>query len=204
MKTQMLVLCVIVAAMFSSCSGLRIEKRHYSKGYYVDFNKGTNRDATVEKQTAKAEEKNQREESAIAPVPTVDVATAVAPVTDAPASTQTSKSESSNQPSVEEQSTTAIPNNQTVAGDENSVSPTQGETPGGSAPDDTMLILLVILAILLPPLAVYLAEGVTSRFWITLILCLLAGPFFFTPFAYVGGLWLIAVIIALLVVLGAI
>ncbi|HTF06046.1 MAG TPA: YqaE/Pmp3 family membrane protein [Bacteroidia bacterium] len=203
MKTQILVLCVIVAALFSSCSGLRIEKRHYSKGYYVDFNKGTDRDASVEKQTAKTEEKNQHEEPAISPAPTVDAVTA-APVTDAPVSAQTSKSESSNQPSVEEQSTTATPNDQTVAGDENSAVPNQGETPGGSAPDDTMLVLLVILAILLPPLAVYLAEGVTSRFWITLILCLLAGPFFFTPFAYVGGLWLIAVIIALLVVLGAI
>jgi len=43
--------------------------------------------------------------------------------------------------------------------------------------DDTELILLVILAILLPPLAVFLYEGATTNFWIDLILTL----FFFIP-----------------------
>jgi len=38
-------------------------------------------------------------------------------------------------------------------------------------------VLLVILAILLPPLAVYLLEGVTTNFWIDLILTL----FFWLP-----------------------
>jgi uncharacterized membrane protein YqaE (UPF0057 family) len=53
----------------------------------------------------------------------------------------------------------------------------------------TNTLLLVILAILLPPLAVYLHEGViNTRFWISLILTLL----FFVP----------GVIYALIVVLG--
>lgn len=53
----------------------------------------------------------------------------------------------------------------------------------------TNTLLLVILAILLPPLAVYLHEGViNSKFWISLILTLL----FFLP----------GVIYALIVVLG--
>ncbi|RYF79670.1 MAG: YqaE/Pmp3 family membrane protein [Chitinophagaceae bacterium] len=48
--------------------------------------------------------------------------------------------------------------------------------------------MLVILAILLPPLAVYLHEGTTNtRFWISLLLTLL--------------LWLPGVIYALIVVL---
>lgn len=56
---------------------------------------------------------------------------------------------------------------------------------------DTSLLLLVILAILLPPLAVYLKEGeINSRFWISLILTLL--------------FWIPGVIFALLVVLDAI
>jgi uncharacterized membrane protein YqaE (UPF0057 family) len=42
---------------------------------------------------------------------------------------------------------------------------------------DVSLIVLVILAILLPPLAVALKEGITSRFWISLLLTLL----FFLP-----------------------
>jgi uncharacterized membrane protein YqaE (UPF0057 family) len=58
----------------------------------------------------------------------------------------------------------------------------------GDAPSDNT-ILLVILALLLPPLAVYLHEGeINSKFWIDLVLTLL----FFIP----------GVIYALVVVLG--
>lgn len=62
---------------------------------------------------------------------------------------------------------------------------------------DANKILLVILAILLPPLAVYLHQGVINvKFWIALLLCLLA---IFTFF-----LWIIPVVYALLVVLDVI
>ena len=58
---------------------------------------------------------------------------------------------------------------------------------------DVELLLLVILAILLPPLAVFLKEGeINIKFWISLILSLLV--FLLWP------LWLIAVAYALLVV----
>ena len=58
----------------------------------------------------------------------------------------------------------------------------------GKAPSDDT-VLLVILAILLPPLAVYLHEGeVNTRFWISLVLTLL--------------FWLPGVIYALIIVLG--
>jgi uncharacterized membrane protein YqaE (UPF0057 family) len=57
--------------------------------------------------------------------------------------------------------------------------------------EETDQVLLAILAILLPPLAVYLKEGeVNSRFWISLILTLL--------------FWIPGVIFALLVVFDAI
>jgi len=60
--------------------------------------------------------------------------------------------------------------------------------PAGDASTNT--VLLVILALLLPPLAVYLHEGeINSKFWIDLILSLL----FFVP----------GVIYALIVVLGS-
>ena len=65
---------------------------------------------------------------------------------------------------------------------------------------DTNTLLLVVLAILLPPLAVYLYEEETNtKFWVTLLLFLLgiAGAVFFS--------WLLifaAVVYALLVVLG--
>lgn len=57
--------------------------------------------------------------------------------------------------------------------------------------NDERTILLVILAILLPPLAVYLYENaITTKFWISLILTLL--------------FWVPGVIYALLVVLGVV
>ncbi len=57
--------------------------------------------------------------------------------------------------------------------------------------EDEQTILLVILAILLPPLAVYLHEdAINTKFWISLVLSLL--------------FWIPGVIYALLVVLGAI
>jgi len=57
--------------------------------------------------------------------------------------------------------------------------------------DDEQTILLVILAILLPPLAVYLHENaINTKFWISLVLTLL--------------FWIPGVIYALLVVLGVI
>jgi len=59
----------------------------------------------------------------------------------------------------------------------------------GDAPSDNT-ILLVILALLLPPLAVYLHQGeINTKFWISLILTLL--------------FWIPGVIYALVVVLGA-
>ena len=66
---------------------------------------------------------------------------------------------------------------------------------------DTNTLILVVLAILLPPVAVYLYEQETNtKFWITLLLFLLgiAGAVFFS--------WLLlfaAIVFALLVVLGA-
>ena len=64
----------------------------------------------------------------------------------------------------------------------------------------TNTILLVILALLLPPLAVYLHEGeVNNKFWITLLLFVLgvAGVFLFSWLALLA-----AIIYALIVVLG--
>ena len=47
-------------------------------------------------------------------------------------------------------------------------------------------ILLIVLAILLPPLAVFLADGIKKHFWINIILC-----FFFWLPAIIHALWLV-------------
>jgi uncharacterized membrane protein YqaE (UPF0057 family) len=69
----------------------------------------------------------------------------------------------------------------------------------GNDPDvDTLL--LVILAILLPPLAVYLHQGETNqKFWITTLLFVLG---IIGVFLISWLLWLAAVVYALIVILG--
>jgi uncharacterized membrane protein YqaE (UPF0057 family) len=47
-------------------------------------------------------------------------------------------------------------------------------------------LLLIILAILLPPLAVYLKDGIKSHFWINIVLCIC----FYIP-GIIHALWLV-------------
>ncbi len=72
-----------------------------------------------------------------------------------------------------------------------------------NADSNLELLILVILALILPPLAVYLYEGVTTRFWIDLVLALIGigvGSILFgAGLIYLGAL--LAVIYALLIVL---
>ena len=75
-----------------------------------------------------------------------------------------------------------------------------------SSDSDAMLILELILAILLPPVAVLLKSGKLSKwFWITLLLCIFAGGLFGLTYGGYGGLlWAIAVVIAICYVFGII
>lgn len=66
------------------------------------------------------------------------------------------------------------------------------------APQETDMIVKIILAILIPPLAVYLHEGISTYFWVTLVLFLLWAGWFWGPFFGLAGL--AAIVIALLVV----
>ncbi len=71
-----------------------------------------------------------------------------------------------------------------------------------SSDDDVMKVLLIILAFFLPPLAVYLKDDSTSKwFWITFILCVFAlfgWAWVFVFYYFPQLLWLAAVIIAIL------
>jgi uncharacterized membrane protein YqaE (UPF0057 family) len=73
----------------------------------------------------------------------------------------------------------------------------KGHAKGGDA--DVNLLLLVILAIIIPPLAVFLKKGAPDTwFWVTLILWLAAFSYFVFK---LGSLFaLVAIVIALLVV----
>jgi uncharacterized membrane protein YqaE (UPF0057 family) len=70
---------------------------------------------------------------------------------------------------------------------------------------DVDTILLVILAILIPPLAVFLVEGVTTRFWIDLILAIIGwgvGIWLLGNLGWICGI--AAIIYALLIVMNVI
>lgn len=69
------------------------------------------------------------------------------------------------------------------------------------ASGDVNTILLVVLAFLIPPLAIYLVEQASTRFWIALICCLVSfGGLYFT-FGWL--LWVVSVVLALMAVLGS-
>lgn len=67
-----------------------------------------------------------------------------------------------------------------------------------AAESGAMLVLLIILCLILPPVAIAIYSGITTWFWIDLLLVLLSAGFFLLP--YLGGAWLAAVIIAFLVI----
>ncbi len=74
-----------------------------------------------------------------------------------------------------------------------------------SPASDVDTILLVILAILIPPLAVFLFEGVTTRFWIDLILAIIGWGVGFWLLGNLGWICGIAAIFyALLIVMNVI
>lgn len=200
MNKLYLPLVLILVATLSSCGALRVEKRHYRNGFYVDFNNNQHKTADADHQSEAALEPATNDVNpepgsaahaspdAVAPS---DVQPseqhAVQPAKTAERAAEQPVSISVNAPSVDQPSAQHQQPEQT------------NESSAGAADSDVMLIVLVILAIIIPPLAVYLKEGLTARFWLILILSILGGGFFFYP--VIGGLWLVAVILALLIVL---
>jgi uncharacterized membrane protein YqaE (UPF0057 family) len=69
---------------------------------------------------------------------------------------------------------------------------------------DIPLIVLIILAIIIPPLAVYLHDNMLkTHFWLILILCLLGGSVLFGLTSTIGLFWLVAAIWAVIIVTGS-
>jgi len=83
----------------------------------------------------------------------------------------------------------------------NETSATATTSGGGNSSVDP--VVLIVLAIFVSPLAVYLYDNAaTGRFWLDLVLWVLGVGFGFGIFIFVGLLWLIAVIYAILIVTG--
>ena len=185
------VVFLFAVAFLSSCSQfghLDIQKRHYSKGFYVHRSEKQDAVTTAEKPAPSAVvEKAAAPSATVAPVetpaapvahPSHAVAVRQQPAkepnhTARPAAEQPAASSSS---AIPEKNNTSAP---VILHDRNASSESQS--------GDVDLVLLVILAILLPPLAVFLKEGdLTVNFVIDLLLCLL--------------FWVPGVVFALLVV----
>lgn len=76
------------------------------------------------------------------------------------------------------------------------VEQSKGAQPSGTAE----LVLLIILALFIPPLAIVIYSGATTWFWVDLILFIVAIGGIFSPFRLIGLAGLAAVIIAFLVI----
>lgn len=196
MKKLVLLTGIFAIALLTSCSSLHVEKRHYRNGFYVNLNHNNKPTADV---------KEQAEKPAETALPVTSETEEIVPVEVAPSVTATDKSVAAIPQTQEKKSSPAELPAQSLSTDKVSAPQTETKTsedPANAPADDVELILLVILALLLPPLAVFLVEGVSKWFWITLILCIFGGGVFLYP--VIGGLWLVAMIIALFVVFGLI
>jgi uncharacterized membrane protein YqaE (UPF0057 family) len=191
------VLCVLVFAL-TSCNNFRIVKRHYTGGFYVETGAGnTSREsnagnspaaATEPKANVAVDDKQPASATAIQnqEEPQLSAAPALVPQTE-PSSTAEGNSIAAD---VNEERTTS---DETLTSEK--VKSEATPAPAGDAP----LWVLVLLALFIPPLAVFLKSGVTNIFWIDLILFILGyGLFRYTP--YLWGAALAAVVIAFLVV----
>ncbi len=229
-KIHISILSILMIGLMFSCSTSNdvasnrgIQKRKYNKGFYVE--KGpkmggqTNQteladnENTVEENTVAVEEPTERVSSAPEVVYVEEVEEIVANVTpEASGNTDAEEVEevsTSEDTQVEEAQLEVVPEgrvknrlmkraekvfHKAVAAPQN-----MGR---GSSESGLMLVLLVILAIFLAPLAVLIYDGVDRPFWIDLILWLIGigvGYFLFGPtVAFLCGL--IATIYALLII----
>lgn len=166
-----------VAVFFASCS---MEKRHYRPGYHVEWKNNKTTSATGTEQTSvNTNETTTAVQSFQSPVTVENAAAPQQTPAAAPAPVTVVKSKSVIAKSVVANAAVE------KAGNENNVSAVKSvlkqanknasrNQPAGGGNDNT--VLLVILAILIPPLAVYLYEGSwTKRCTINLILTLLCG-----------------------------
>ncbi len=204
-KSPALLSCLVVflaGLFFTSCSSeknLIIEKRHYGNGYYVHVGNHSDKKESV------AENKK--------PVyaPTVETVLPEQKSVATKQSAQTTLSPSVNVPMKTAVAKTISPSGKNVFQkiQHNDPSHNKIDSPktkmnvlkpnAKQAEDSLTLLLYIILAIILAPLAVLLKEGVTKRFWIDLLLWLIGFGVVFASF-FGGLIVLLAIVYAILIV----
>lgn len=213
MKTITCFVLIAAALVLPSCStfdNLRIEKRHYGKGFYVSVNDRhadgqapvttdapgattpAENDAAVKENNAPAEQNSPQSEVAATSSP-ASSSTAEennSPDNSSPADVKVVEKEDAFAPVKKMKEVTRQAAEKVVAQHEEE--------------DMLVLVLLVILAIILPPLAVLLKDGLGVHFLLNLLFWLLGFGFILIipgGYIYLGIFGLIAIVHALLVVL---
>jgi len=203
---QRFILSVTAVFLLASCANkFSLVKRKYNKGYHFSVAKNH----SVKKQQTKGDELTV---GTLDPKQISLQAEPEADLKSSPVNTpEQIASAPKHAPSVKKQKTTETPASSEKDSEEevhvkNFASVLQKQdfdSDSGlskGADGDVKLILLIILAIFIPPLAVYLKnESIDKWFWITLILCLLSLSVFFFAFGGLG--WFVAMVIAILYVL---
>jgi uncharacterized membrane protein YqaE (UPF0057 family) len=201
MKSRFLLLAAGVL-MLASCT---MQQRVHQPGWYIQFNGLSKKHDKVENPTVNYAQVElpqiEDNRASVSPEVMVDEKSVIIESTRAASAVSTPEVKSTaklpSTPSKEalKFSTMAEVNKEVSAIHKQVLTPLYKSTSGAS----TDQILLVILALLLPPLALYLFEGTSTLFWVTLILCLFSGGFLFAPFF--GSFWFIAALLAVLRIL---
>ncbi|MBI3511672.1 MAG: YqaE/Pmp3 family membrane protein [Bacteroidetes bacterium] len=193
-------LLFVLAIVGSSCSyngRITVDKRHYGKGFFVQVNKHSlpaDNDPAIEKTPTALQAK---QEPALNVRENIVVADRPSPENNAAVNSNHKKNLPENSAPEKKNPVKQILKKYLPPGKKSN----SNSSPGGGG--DTNQLILVLLAILLSPLAVYLKEGVTNRFWIDLV-CWLLGVGVVGLFYYGGLLLLFAIVFAVLIVLGSI
>lgn len=204
MKKQSLLFFFAISLFFVGCT---IEKRHYNSGYHVEWlsQKGKMKKAEPTAQPEKEneqlmamEQEVKQKANEINTEALVVMENVVAPSGSEITSVAPNKPETENVVSKtarkdSKRNDIGVERNQSVSVEKGFAaqsSLSDIDSSNSSPLSDVPVIVLVILAIILPPLAVFLHSGIGTPFWISLILTLL--------------FWVPGVIYALLVVLDVI
>jgi uncharacterized membrane protein YqaE (UPF0057 family) len=194
-----LLFALIIIFTITSCSDrFSLIKRRYTKGFYVSVKKAPVKPSHVNAERTPAPVVSE-------PVATQrvtgEVAKPVEPIrseqkTMFPLQSPVKPKQHTKTPSLE---ANANPHQPEISDVQLNWVPLSELAPKSDVDSDVMFVLLVILAILLPPLAVYLKNmKADTWFWVTLILWLCWFLFFFSH--VLGIFWLAAAVIALLYV----
>ncbi len=179
-KSALLFSLIFFAALFlSSCAhrNITIEKRHYGNGYYVHTTGKIHHDKTVKSEDAVALQENQamEEKAGVSISKNEEVAKVTTPA--GSSEKKNGKTKHATAKEVVAEPIRAIEKNTAASAPLEPVQQVGKKKSTPSAADDVDMVLIVILCFLLPPLAVYLSEGLTTNFWIDVILTIL----FFLP-----------------------